>query len=125
MLNWVDFTRQSDPAHKTGVKYLEQKLARYGVPKVFCFWTKAPATIRDLYLDIVPQMIAEGCLVLAQVTLNCYGQDMEPGISKDKTDFDGLIELLGGADHIRLRFDPVIPGYTNRESTWIADQRMF
>jgi len=110
-MNWVDFTRRSDPAHPKGVARLEQQLQKYGIPRVLCFWTKAPNVVATLYHDIIND-ISKQCLVLAQVTLNTYDREMEPGITPDMTVLKGLIELLGGPGHVRLRFDPIIPGYT-------------
>lgn len=112
-LTWVDFTRRSDPAHPMGIKYLERNLRKFGAPKVFCFWTKAPAIVAKMYEDIVLKMQSEGCMVLAQITLNGYESKMEP-IQHERTLIGPLADLLGDPKRIRLRFDPIIPGYTQK-----------
>lgn len=107
---WVDYSRRTDPAHKKGVKILQQKLKKDGYPAVLCFWTKGPDLIYRLYKDIIKDMQAHGTLVLMQTTINGY-KKME-NISESVTRLDRIIKLLGGPEYIRLRFDPVIVGYT-------------
>ena len=53
-------------------------------------------------------------MVLAQVTDNHYGQLLEPGILPERADLEPLVNLLG-AGNIRLRFDPILPGFTTLE----------
>lgn len=109
-LTWVDFTRRNDPAHPAGVEILEKKLLQ-GFPHVFCFWTKAPVKVASLYAHHIKKMQEQGTLVLSQVTLNNY-KEMEPGVNDFDKNLGPLIELLGGPQYIRLRFDPIIVGYT-------------
>jgi hypothetical protein len=113
-LSWIDFTRRNDPACPAGVDLFRQQLSQHGYPSVLCFWTKAPATVAELYHDAIAEMQNWGTLVLAQVTMNCYGQDMEPGITPEKRDLGPLVDLIG-AGAIRLRFDPIIPGYSTMQ----------
>ena len=113
-LPWVDFTRRNDPAHPFGPVLLQKSLDRYGA-YVFCFWTKNPGTVADLYRNQISQMMSKDTLVLAQVTLNNYSSIMEPGVPSFNTRYQGLdrlLRLIGGPGHIKLRIDPIILGYT-------------
>lgn len=112
MNTWVDFTRRSDPAHRDGTVLLKNNLARHGFPDVFCFWTKAPAIVASLYANAIRQMQTAGVLVLAQVTLNNYGRPLEAGVNPAFQDLSMLNQLLG-PNAIRLRFDPIIAGFTS------------
>ncbi|MFW5962342.1 MAG: DUF1848 family protein [bacterium] len=109
-LSWVDFSRRNDPAHPKGVEMLKKRLKYEGIPKVFCFWTKAPNRIATLYRDIIMDLKKEGTLVLVQATINHY-HEME-NIQKEWIELDNLVDLLGNPKQIRLRFDPIIVGYT-------------
>jgi len=53
----------------------------------------------------------KGKIVLAQFTINNYGSILEPGIEPDMLDLSGIVKILS-PDKIRLRFDPIIPGFT-------------
>ncbi|MDN5348113.1 MAG: hypothetical protein PWP65_1677 [Clostridia bacterium] len=113
-LSWVDFTRRNDPAHPAGAALLEEKLKKHGPPRVLCFWTKAPARVSHIYAPVIASLRQNGTLVLAQVTLNNY-REMEPGIKDADRELGPLVEILGGPEHIRLRFDPIVDGYTRPE----------
>jgi len=112
-LLWVDFTRRTDPSTTFWVRHLESQLQARGYPRVFCFWTKAPGTVAELYKDIVKDMQRHGTLVLAQVTYNGY-TELEPGVTAERSNLAPLVDLLGPS-HIRLRFDPIIVGFTKPE----------
>ena len=109
-LSWIDFTRRNDPAHKKGVKLLKENLNEYGYPKVLCFWTKAPDLIYKLYKNIIKDMQDNDTLVLMQTTINKY-DEME-NISDNVIRLDRIKKLLGDPEYIRVRFDPIIGGYT-------------
>lgn len=110
-LEWIDYTRRSDPACPAGVDRFEEQLFFHGYPKVLCFWTKAPATLAELYHKEIVDLQQHGTLVLAQVTVNGYGKDMEPGVTPAMQDSGPLIALISSGA-VRLRFDPIIAGYT-------------
>ena len=76
---------------------------------ILCFWTKAPSRLAEMYRKPIQDLQANGMCVLAQVTMNFYGMQLEPGVTQQ--DITPLAELIG-ANHIRLRFDPIIPGFT-------------
>ena len=111
MTTWIDFTRRNDPACRAGVRLYESKIVKHGYPDVFCFWSKDPFGIYNLYKDHIIDLQEHGTLVLAQFTINNYGPNIEPGVPKPK--LDKIVKLLG-SKCIRLRFDPVINGYTKQ-----------
>ena len=117
-MSWIDFTRRNDPAHPQGLKLLQNNIAQHGYPKVLCFWTKAPDTVARLYHDVIIDMQNHYTLVLAQVTINNY-PEMEPGVKPEP--LTSLVNIQGSSiplhrpissDAIRIRFDPIIVGYT-------------
>lgn len=113
---WVDYTRRNDPACLAGLLNLREKLKKGNIPDVFCFWTKNPKYIGQNYVDEIMYMKKNGTVVLAQVTINPgYQEKLEPGIKSDFWDMAELIKILGGPDHVRLRFDPFIDGFTTPE----------
>jgi len=112
-LRWVDYTRRNDPATPYWVGHLTKTLKSRGYPRVLCFWTKAPAAVAELYKDAVKDLRDHGTLVLAQVTYNGY-KELEPGITEERSDLAPLVALLG-PECVRLRFDPIIVGYTRPE----------
>lgn len=108
---WADFTRRHDPANGVFVKILSQRLLKRGIPYILCFWSKAPARIATLYEEMIKKLQAKGALVLAQISLNGYDEVLEPGLTSADRQLGPLIRLLEpGA--VRLRFDPIIPGFT-------------
>lgn len=109
---WIDFTRRNDPAAPFWVRRLQEHLETQGRPDVLCFWTKAPAVVANLYQAVIHDLQQAGTLVLAQVTDNHYGRVVEPGILPERAGLQPLVDLLG-AQAVRLRFDPIIPTYTN------------
>ena len=108
---WADITRRHDPANGVFVKILSQRLLDLGLPYVLCFWSKAPARIAILYEEMIKELQAKGVLVLAQISLNGYDEVLEPGLTSADRQLGSLIRILEtGA--VRLRFDPIIPGFT-------------
>ena len=112
-LIWVDYTRRNDPSTEYWANHLKEMLKSQGYPKVLMFWTKAPGTVAELYKDIVKDMQKNGTLVLAQVTYNGYGRELEPGVTPERVELKPLVDLMGPL-HIRLRLNPVIAGYTTQ-----------
>ncbi len=109
MLSWVDFTRRNDPATPKAVPLLDAGIRSKGYPKVLCFWTKSPGKIADLYRDHIRMMRERGTLVLLQATINNYNEMESSGMD---TSLNEIVGLLGRPRHVRLRFDPIIIGYT-------------
>lgn len=110
---WIDYTRRNDPACVEGLHIFKEKLLHNKRPTVLCFWTKNPKLVGELYGNIIAELRKGGTTVLAQVTINPgYQEKMEPGIKEKFWDMGEFIRLLGGPEHIRLRFDPIIKGFT-------------
>jgi hypothetical protein len=107
---WADYSRRNDPAHIQGVEILRNALSKEKVlPAVLCFWTKNPGLVAKLYAEDIKILQSRGTTVIAYVTATGYGRPLEPGVPP--TDLTGLVELLG-AKAVRLRFDPIIVGFT-------------
>jgi DNA repair photolyase len=115
MSTWIDYTRRNDPAQQYYVDKLERKLmVRSNVPDVLCFWTKAPRFIAENYKDSISRMWDCDSIVLAQVTWNTGYELLEPNVTHAFSDLAALVDLLG-SENVRLRFDPIIPGFTKLE----------
>ena len=119
MGTWIDFSRRNDPACPAGVVLFKEMLAKTAkLPDVICFWTKNPGRVAALYGEVVTELRAKGVTFLAQVTMNPYYDLLEPGAPRAGDDVQAvyslnlLSDLLGGPNHIRLRFDPIIKGFT-------------
>ena len=111
MSTWIDYTRRSDPAQDYYVEKLSRKLAQGHRPDVLCFWTKAPGWVARHYAHIIHAAERDGVIVLAQVTWNNGYDVLEPGVDKNLAELKALVDLLG-PDKVRLRFDPIIMGFT-------------
>lgn len=109
----MDFTRRNDPACYTAHDRFAYCLEKRDAPSVLCFWTKAPNTVATMYQKEIQKLQEQGTLVLCQTTLNLSGyQPLEPNIKKNAVSLEKLTKLLGGPEHIRARFDPIIFGFT-------------
>jgi len=109
---WVDYTRRNDPACPQGLEIFKNRLGTSArLPHVLCFWTKNPEGLAALYWNIIKELKDAGTTVLAYVTINNYGNPLESGVPEPK--MEELLKLLG-PDNIRIRFDPIVIGYTNR-----------
>ncbi|MCF7790717.1 MAG: DUF1848 domain-containing protein [Victivallales bacterium] len=106
----IDYSRRTDIACPEGVSILNSKLKKYGYPALIHFWTKAPAAVADLFSETVYRMKKNNVIVCMQVTLNNYGKPLE-NVSEDMQQLDKVVRQFG-PDHIHLRFDPIIIGYT-------------
>ncbi len=110
---WVDFTRRNDPACREAHEHFVNCLQKKTTPRVLCFWTKTPNKVALFYEKEIKHLQDKGCLVLCQTTLNLSGYSrLEPNIAPDDGRLDRLIEILGGPEYIRARFDPIIFGFT-------------
>lgn len=114
MNTWIDYTRRNDPACEAGLEILKKKLGNTEeYPNVFCFWTKNPYHLALLYKDVINDLKKHHTLVLCIATINPGYQTLfEPGVKEPFWNLSPLIEILGKPDYVRLRFDPVIKGFT-------------
>ena len=108
----VDFSRRTDPACEAGYERFKRQLAKHGEPNVLHFWTKNPLKLADLYGDAIDQLQQVGTTVCAQVTINGYQPPVEQLGLGDR--YMSTLLLLLEPAQIRLRFDPIIFGYTTQ-----------
>lgn len=120
---YVDITRRTDPARIPQVwDNLREVVATFGRPWVVQIWTKdilgvlrrGGALLRSLTEPAAGQRVTT---LTAQITITgLAGTLWEPGVPPDGLCYlSPLAELLGGPDHIRWRYDPIIPGVHNAE----------
>ena len=114
MSTWIDFTRRNDPVCKEAHMRLRHKMGTEQFPEVLCFWTKNPAGLWNMYHREMEILIADSCIVLVQTTINPgYQAKLEPSVDAEFWEMEKLVETLGSPQHIRGRFDPIIPGFTD------------
>lgn len=108
--HWYDFSRSNDPTSTEGYRVFHQNKSELTEGDVLCFWTANPFGLVQMYKTDILELHKKGIIVVAQPTMNFYG-NIEPGIKPEFLDLGPLVDLLGN-DHVRVRFDPIIPGYT-------------
>ena len=108
---YVDISRRTDPARIPVVwQNLRQLAVTYGPPWVAQIWTKDPAGVLDLGAELL-QTLRPMTTLAAQLTVTgLAGSVWEPLVPPHWLDGAArLAELLGGPEHIRWRYDPIIP----------------
>ena len=110
---YLDVTRRTDPARIGRVwDNLEAVVEAYGAPWIVQLWTKNAAGTLARGASLLRGLRDAGTTLAAQVTVTgLAGTPWEPLVPPEP--FAGvasLIELLGGPEHIKWRYDPVIPG---------------
>jgi hypothetical protein len=109
---YLDVTRRTDPARIPRVwENLRAVVDAYGAPWVVQLWTKAAANVMVRGGALLERLRAQGTTVAAQVTVTGLGATLwEPGAPGEPfSGLAGLIELAGGPDHVKWRYDPIIP----------------
>ena len=109
---YVDVTRRTDPARIRRVwDNLLALVDAHGAPWVVQLWTKDAAGTLARGGPLVRRLLDEGTTLAAQVTVTGLGGSAwEPRAPAEP--FAGvpeLIALAGGPEHVRWRYDPVIP----------------
>lgn len=109
---YLDVTRRTDPARIEKVwQNLRAVVQSYGAPWIVQLWTKDAAGTIGLGEQILSGLREAGTTLAAQITVaGLGGTSWEP--LAPSAPFHGvgdLISLVGGADHIKWRYDPVIP----------------
>jgi hypothetical protein len=110
---YLDVTRRTDPARIPRIwDNLRAVVEAYGAPWVVQLWTKDPAGTLARGRPLLERLLAEGTTLAAQVTVTgLSGTVWEPHTPPDPLPgLADLVALAGGADHVRWRYDPVIPG---------------
>ena len=108
----LDVTRRTDPARIERVwDNLRAVVETHGAPWIVQLWTKDAAGTLARGGRLLQQLVKEGTTLAAQVTVTgLSGTEWEPLTPAES--FAGVAELMalaGGADHIKWRFDPIIP----------------
>ncbi|MFC2031624.1 hypothetical protein ACFLWA_12970, partial [Chloroflexota bacterium] len=109
---YVDVTRRTDPARIERVwDNMEAVVDTYGAPWVVQLWTKDVAGALARGGALLRRLVEEGTILAAQVTVTGLGgTTWEPLTPVEPfAGVDGLVELAGGPDRIKWRYDPIIP----------------
>jgi hypothetical protein len=109
---YLDVTRRTDPARIERVwDNLRVVVETFGAPWVVQLWTKDAAGALVRGRDLLRCLGNEGTTLAAQVT--CTGLSGTPWEPLTPTEsFSGvadLIALAGGPEHVKWRYDPIIP----------------
>lgn len=118
---YIDVTRRTDPARIPEVwDNLREIVAAFGRPWIVQIWTKDVLGVLRRGGDLLgslqePSAGQRATTLTAQVTVTgLAGTLWEPGVPPDGLRYlPALAKLLGGPDHIRWRYDPIIPGVHN------------
>jgi len=108
----IDVTRRTDPARAPVVwERLRQVRDTYGSPWIVQIWTKNVPGVLALGQDLLRELMEAGTTVAAQVTVTgLAGTPWEPLVPADGLRaLPQLARLLGGAEHITWRYDPILP----------------
>lgn len=109
---YLDVTRRTDPARIERVwDNLRAVVEAYGAPWVVQLWTKDAAGTLARGGSLLRRVLDEGTTVVAQVTVTgLSGTIWEPRTPAEAfAGVDELSALAGGPDHVKWRYDPVIP----------------
>ena len=109
---YVDVTRRTDPARIERVwDNLRAVFDAFGAPWVVQLWTKDAAGALARGGSLLQQLRDAGTTLAAQVTVTGLGGTVwEPlAPAEPFAGLSGLIALCGGPEHVKWRYDPVIP----------------
>jgi hypothetical protein len=109
---YIDITRRTDPACLPQVwDNLSEVVATYGAPWVVQLWTKDIVGALRWGQSVLQTLVAAGTTVTAQVTVTgLAGTVWEPLVPPDGLrHIPRLAALIGGPEHIKWRYDPIIP----------------
>jgi hypothetical protein len=109
---YIDVTRRTDPARIERVwANLYAVVRSYGAPWIVQVWTKDAAGVLARGGSVLRCLRRYGTTLAAQLTVTGLGGTRwEPNVPD--TPFAGLaalIDLMGGPQHVKWRYDPVIP----------------
>ena len=116
---YIDVTRRTDPARIGQVwDNLRSVVDAYGSPWIVQLWTKDAAGTLARGAGLLQRLQQQETTLAAQVTVTGLGGTAwEPLAPADP--FAGVAELIalaGGPEHVRWRFDPVLPGVSRLEA---------
>jgi hypothetical protein len=109
----LDVTRRTDPARIGRVwDNLHAVNEAFSAPWIVQLWTKDVAGALAQGASLLRRLLSRGTTLAAQVTVTGLGGTVwEPHVPPEP--FAGithLIALAGGPEHIKWRYDPIIPG---------------
>jgi len=109
---YLDVTRRTDPARIAQVwNNLQAVVESYGAPWIVQLWTKDAAGTLARGGGLLRALKEQGTILAAQVTCTgLSGTVWEPHTPAEP--FAGVPELIalsGGSDHVKWRYDPIIP----------------
>lgn len=123
---YLDITRRTDPACIPRVwENLESVFNTYGSPWIVQLWTKHIKAALEKGTGLLERLQKSGTTLAAQLTVTgLHGTKWEPG--NTASPFDGakaFFELAGGPEHVKWRYDPIIPGvHVEQRFTRLAEQ---
>jgi hypothetical protein len=123
---YVDVTRRTDPARIERVwDNLSAVIDAYGAPWVVQLWTKDAAGTLGRGGPLLRRLLAGGTALAAQVTVTGLGGTRWEPLAPAEP-FAGvpeLIAVLGGPEHVKWRYDPLIPTVHRLDRFWrLAEQ---
>ena len=109
---YLDMTRRTDPARIARVwDNLNAVVQAYGAPWIVQLWTKDAAGVLARGDSVLRCLRRDGTTLAAQVTVTGLGGTVwEPMVPAET--FAGvadLMALIGGPEHVKWRYDPVLP----------------
>jgi len=110
---YVDISRRTDPARIPRLwENLHEVVETYGAPWIVQVWTKDVEGVLCRGESLLRSLVEMGTTVTAQVTVTgLAGTVWEPTVPPDGLrHLPRLTKLIGGASHIKWRYDPIIPG---------------
>ncbi len=108
----LDVTRRTDPARVEKVwDNLRAVVRSHGAPWIVQLWTKDAVGVVGYGKEVLKGLRNAGTTLAAHVTVTGLGgTSWEPlAPSTPFLGLEELIALLGGSDHVKWRYDPVIP----------------
>lgn len=118
---YLDVTRRTDPARIERVwDNLRAVTDAYGAPWIVQLWTKDAAGTLARGDPLLQRLVDEGTTLAAQVTVTGLGGSKWEPLTPTEP-FAGvadLIALAGGPDHVKWRFDPIIPTVYRLDRFW-------
>ncbi|MFN2225997.1 MAG: DUF1848 family protein [Anaerolineae bacterium] len=110
--SYIDVTRRTDPARIARVwDNLNAVVRTYGAPWIVQLWTKDAAGVLARGGSMLRCLRRDGTTLVAQVTVTGLGGTVwEPMVPAEP--FAGvadLMALIGGPEHVKWRYDPVLP----------------
>ncbi len=114
----LDVTRRTDPARIERVwENLRAVVDGFGVPWIVQLWTKDAAATVGRGGRLLRRLRDGGTTLAAQVTVTGLGATAWEPLAPAEP-FAGVAELIalaGGADHLKWRYDPIIPTVHDRD----------